>query len=79
MNAQPVILQKVLTLYIYIYYSIGLYTICEYPYFRMLKISKPDPAAYKVPMTRVSTNASTLPMFANVSNSTEHDSMNIAL
>ena len=33
----------------------------------MLKISAPDPSAYKVPMTRVSTNASTLPMCANVS------------
>ena len=34
---------------------------------RALKISKPDPTAYnKAPMTRVDTNASTLPMFPNV-------------
>merc|ERR1712080_706077 len=32
---------------------------------RALKISKPNPTDYKVPMTRVDTNASTLPMFPN--------------
>ena len=36
--------------------------------YRALKISKPEPTAYnKAPMTRVDTNASTLPMFPNVS------------
>ena len=35
--------------------------------FRALKISKPNPTDYKKPMTRVDTNASTLPMFPNVS------------
>lgn len=32
---------------------------------RALKISRPDPTDYKVPMSRVDTNASTLPMFPN--------------
>lgn len=32
---------------------------------RMLKISTPDPTDYKTQMSRVSTNASTLPMFSN--------------